>query len=106
YYQNIHTFVDVALGRGIVPVLTTQPHTSDESNPWYYIAEHIDQCNEVMRGIVKQYGDKVLFVDAAKMLNGKNEIFVDLGHTNDQGKELLARAIGEVILAHWRSSAH
>lgn len=102
YYQNIHTFVDVCLGRGIVPVLTTQPHTTDTSVPFYLLAVHIDQCNEVMREVAKQYGDKVLFVDAAKMLTGKNEIFIDLGHTNSQGEVLLAQAIGEAILAHWR----
>lgn len=100
YARNIRTIVDLALARGIVPVLTTQPCSTDPNTPFQHIAAHIEQCNDVMRDVVGRYGDRVLFVDLDRLFTGKNDLFIDVGHMNGLGIARKAEAIGKVIRDH------
>jgi hypothetical protein len=94
--------VDVALTRGIRPVLTTMPHTLDESKPAGQTmgrANQIDEANSVMRHIASSYGGDVVFVDLDELMTGKMEhVFVDLAHVTEDGRKVKAEAIGAAIL--------
>lgn len=101
YRRNLQTMVDLALVRGITPVLTTQPYTTDKSKHETEIWKHIKQCNVIARALAKKYGDKILFVDLDRKMTGTmNHLFKDLGHLTDPGIAVKARAIGEVIRDH------
>jgi len=101
YRRNLESMVDLTLARGIVPVLTTQPYTTDESKHETEIWKHIKQCNGVVRTLAKKYGDKVLLVDLdRKMTGAMNHLFKDLGHLTDPGIAVKAHAIGKVIMDH------
>jgi len=106
YVRNVRTIVEVARARGIVPVLTTQPHTLDPDTPGFAAAVHIRQCNQIVRALAREYGDRVLFVDLDAAFTGKNELFIDLGHMAERGMREKAAAIGDAILAHWRERPH
>lgn len=102
YRRNIETIVDLALLRGIRPVLTTMPHTLDIDKPsgrTMSRAEQIDQANAVMRDIATDYSGRVLFVDLDELMTGEMEdMFVDLAHVNEAGRKVKADAIGAAIL--------
>ncbi len=100
YERNVRTFADLALARGVVPVLTTQPYNRAPE-----IGEpqkaHVEQCNQRMREIAESYGDAVLFVDLdAAMLADYSDVFLDLGHMNDRGIHAKAALIADAIWAH------
>jgi len=98
YERNIRTILDLAEIAGIKVVLTTQPHSTEA----VYITQggsvHIDQCNEIMRKIRKDYSDETLFVDLDKMMTGENHLYKDTAHVVAEGRELKAEAVGKAIL--------
>ena len=99
YRRNLENIIEVALYRKIRVVLTTLPHSSDSKIPMYYGHTSIDQCNAINREIAAEYGNKITFVDLDSMITGKhNEIFKDLGHVTDAGREMKAEAIGTAIV--------
>ena len=101
YRRNLQTMMDLAVARGVVPVLTTQPYTTDESKHETEMWKHIKQCNTIVRTLAKEYGDRVLFVDLdRKMTGAMNHLFKDLGHLTDPGIAVKARTIGKAILDH------
>jgi len=103
YERNVRTIVDLALLRGIVPVLTTQPHATDPDVPKIEIGKHIDQCNAIVRRLASEYGDRALFVDLDAAITSRHEeFFIDLGHMNAEGTAFKARAVADAILRHWR----
>ena len=104
FRRNVRTIVDLALARGMVPVLTTQPHSTDPAIAAAAHATHMDQCNTIVREEAARYGDRILFVDLDRQVTGlHNEFFVDVGHMDEIGIAFKARTIGEVILQHWRA---
>lgn len=101
YERNIRTVTDLALVRGITPVLTTQPHATEPDVLKVFIGGHIDQCNEIMRAVAAEYGPRIVFVDLDRQVTGVHEeFFLDVGHMNDAGIEFKAQAIGQAILEH------
>ncbi len=103
YHNNLRTVVELSWARGIVPVVTTQPHIIDANqNPGLQV--HIHQCNQVVNAMVKRWGDKVVFVDLDAMFTGKNDHFVDVGHMTPNAMDKKALAIGDAILEHWRAN--
>lgn len=105
YERNIRTVTDLALARGITPVLTTQPHATEPDVLKVFIGEHIDQCNEIMRSLAAEYGPRVVFVDLDREVTGVHEeFFLDVGHMTDEGTEFKAQAIGRAILDHLRAA--
>ena len=99
------TFVDVCEGRGIKPILTTQPRVSEPAPGFVISASHIDQCNDVVRELVNRIGDRALFVDLDAELTGKDEFFIDLGHMNTEGMQAKAGAIGDAIVEDWKAQS-
>ncbi len=102
FRRNIESILALATARGVVPVLTTQPHavapTIHEGDD---LARHIDQCNALLREIAQAWGDRLVFVDLdAAMTGTMNEVFTDLAHCDQRGQWAKARAIGDAILAH------
>lgn len=102
YRRNIETMVEVAVARGIRPVLTTMPHTLDPAKPagqTMIRADQIDQANSIMREIAATNSNRVLFVDLDELMTGRvEEVFVDLAHVTEKGRKLKAEAIGAAIL--------
>lgn len=103
YRRNIETIIEIAVARGIRPVLTTMPHTLDASKPAGQTlsrAEQIDEANAIMRDIAAVNARRVIFVDLDKLMTGKmEEVFVDLAHVTEAGRRAKAEAIGAAILA-------
>jgi hypothetical protein len=110
YRRNVETFVLVALDRGIVPVLATQPYSqnpetrNDPRGSWL----HITQTNDVMRSIAAKDPENVLLVDLDREMTGKAEhTFNDTAHLLPEGIELKGRLVAEAISAHiQRPPAH
>ena len=100
YERNVRSVVDLALARGVVPVLVTQPRSTDPDVAVALVAPHIDQCNEIVRAVAERYGEAVVLVDLAADLTGQNEIFVDIAHMTAEGMDQKAEAVGEAILAN------
>ncbi len=107
YRRNIETMIEVATARGIRPVLTTMPHTLDPGKPAGQTmgrAGQIDQANAIMREIAATNAGAVIFVDLDELMTGKmEEVFVDLAHVTEAGRQAKAEAIGAAILADLRS---
>ena len=100
FRRNIRTIVDLATLRGITVVLTTQPHTTDPKALYAQRALHFDQCNAIIRELAAEYSRTTVFVDLDRLMTGKmNDVFVDVGHLNEQGRQFKARQIGLGILA-------
>jgi hypothetical protein len=98
FRRNIRTMIDVAVARGIRPVLTTMPHSTDPAKPYQRQAAHVDQANAALRAIARSYGDRVLFVDLDAAMTGKmEESFRDLAHVDERGRREKARCIAAVI---------
>ena len=104
YRRNIKTIVDLANLRGIRVVLSTQPHSTDpQVLSKYDGAVHMDQANNIVREVYKEYQDNVLFVDLDVLMTGKmNKVFEDLGHMDVDGTKFQAEQFGKVILEHWK----
>jgi hypothetical protein len=99
YERNLRTIIDLAIMREMRVLLVTQPHSHDESILYYFAAEHIDQCNEIARGLAQEYGDQVAFLDLDSAMSGKmDSVFVDVGHMNPEGMQVKAELIGQAIL--------
>jgi hypothetical protein len=107
YWRNVRTIIDVAKARGIVPVMTTQPHSTDPRIPRGGEAWFIDAANATMRNGVRNGEQGVILVDLDKEMTGtKNDLFVDLGHLKREGIRLKARMIGDAIYRHYLQSKH
>ncbi len=99
FERNISSMIQISIARNIRVVLTTLPHSTDESIPQYWCHTGIEQCNEVTRKVSTDFKDKILFVDLDSIITTKhNEIFTDLGHVNDVGRTMKAETIGKDIL--------
>ncbi|MDJ0812873.1 MAG: hypothetical protein QNJ23_04040, partial [Woeseiaceae bacterium] len=107
YRRNIENMIEVAVANGIRPVLTTMPHTLDSSKPAGQTmgrAEQIDQANVIMRDIAVVNSGRVIFVDLDELMTGKmEEVFTDLAHVTEDGRQAKAEAIGAAILEDLRS---
>ena len=67
---------------------------------------HIDQCNNIMRNLYKQYNGKVIFVDLDKIITGKmNHIFDDLAHMTQEGIRFKGIELGKKILSDLNSDS-
>jgi hypothetical protein len=108
YRRNIETMIEVALARGIRPVLTTMPHTLDVNKPsgqTMIRAKQIDQANTIMREIAAINSERAIFVDLDELMTGKmEEVFVDLAHVTEGGRKFKAETIGAAILKNLRTS--
>jgi hypothetical protein len=100
YWRNVRTVIDVARGRGIHPVMTTQPHATDPGLTGFGEAPLIDAANRTMRDSVRLVGTDVLFVDLDAALTGHNTLFVDVAHVTQEGARREAALLGEVIYGH------
>lgn len=102
YARNVRTIVDLATLRGITPVLVTQPTSTDPRAPFAAARATIERFAAELRGLAGEFGERVLFVDLAAELTGRNELFVDVGHLAPAGIAIQAERIGAAILAHAR----
>ncbi len=102
YWRNIRTIIDVARGRNIVPVMTTQPHATDPKIPYFEQGKSIDITNAVLRKEIAKLEEDIILVDIDKELTGKrNDIFSDVGHMTKEGIKLKAEIIGTAIYKHF-----
>jgi hypothetical protein len=104
YRRNVKSIVLLARGHGAAVVLATMPRTTDPNQAHFFLADHIDQSNEVMRDLAGELGKDVTFVDLDREITGKHEVFVDVAHTNEEGKRMVAGRIADAILEHRRSA--
>lgn len=105
FMRNIRTIIDLAGVRGIRVMLVTQPHSTDPNIPYYYAHEMIDQGNEVVREIAAQYGKQVAFFDLDSLMTGHyNEVFIDLGHMNEEGIKFKGEQVGAALLNDFRQT--
>jgi hypothetical protein len=104
YERNIRSIVDIALARGITPVLVTQPHSTDPETHFQDVEEHMRQSNTLVRHLAETYDGKVLLVDLDVECTGRNDLFTDRIHMTEAGIELKARAIADVVQEHWNAS--
>lgn len=103
FRQNIETIVDLALLRGITPVLTTQPHSTDSKQSDFATCRHLKQSNSIIKDVAAVRGQKTLFVDLDGMMTGAmNHHFTDLAHVDSRGRAFKAEKIGDAILEHLR----
>lgn len=101
FQRNIQSIIDHAQLNGAEVILSTQPHSSDSTVPLFQSAQHIDQCNELLRKIAAS-DSSCAFVDLDAQLTGKkNDFFIDLGHMTEEGIEYKAEEFGKVILGQF-----
>lgn len=101
--RNISTLVELALRRGITPVLTTQPFRVKRDGTTRDFEVHMRRCNDTVRALARQYGARVLFMDLDRVISGKLEpLFIDSLHLGDEGCDREAAIIGDRILGHHR----
>lgn len=105
YERRLRTFVGVARGLGITPVLMTQPLSgaSNELTP-----EWADRGSQaIFNDIVRQVGaeEQVLVIDLVQYLNDDvpeweqpTRVFYDGIHVTDYGSEMYAKHIAERLL--------
>ncbi len=99
FRRNIETEIQMAILDSIKVVLTTLPHSTDETIAMYEGHTNIDQCNVITKEIAAKFLSKISFVDLDSAITGKhNEFFIDLGHITDEGRKLKAELIGKTIL--------
>ena len=112
FTRNIRTMIELAVARGSVVVLTTQPHyvypvVTEDPGPHIREAEFIDRCNEVLRGIADDAGHDLVFVDLDRSMSGSmNSRFIDLGHLDEEGMWIKARKIADSIEGHYANVVH
>lgn len=98
FERNIRSMIQVAQSNNIQVVLTSQPCASDSTKALFESAKHIDQCNRILRKLSTQFAE-VIFLDLANETEFKeNDLFLDLGHMTEEGKQLKAKKIGSAIL--------
>ena len=98
FKRNIKTIIDLALLNNIKVILTTIPHSTDPNIPMYYGILSLEQCNDITRGIAQEYDKRIAFIDLDKTMTGKmNHVFKDLGHVNDEGREVKANETQNVL---------
>ena len=98
YRRNIETIIELALLRGIKPVLTTQPYSRDPNAAFAVNAEHIEQCNAILREIAAAFGERIAFVDLDALMVGRfEEVFIDVAHVDEKGRRFKARRIAATI---------
>ena len=102
FERNLRTIVDLALARGIHPVLVTLPHSTDPAVPFAAVRENIEHLTKTMRAFASRHADRVTLVDLDAEMTGANEWFVDVGHVTEAGRQHKADRIGTAILAHRR----
>ena len=101
YRRNIETIIDHSIMKGIKVILTTLPHSTDESSPLFYGHTSIEQCNDITREIAIRYHGQIEFIDLDKLMTGKmNHVFTDLGHTTNEGREFKAKMVQDKIWDH------
>jgi lysophospholipase L1-like esterase len=90
YRRNLETFIEEALGAGILPVLLTRPYVGHSDDPgfWQY---HAPAYNEVVREVSRVRG--VPFLDAHAELAAHPDWFSDPMHANRLGHRRLAEAL-------------
>lgn len=99
YRRNLATILDLAGVRGIQAVLTTQPYSQNPAARDAHVAPHVRQCNTIVRELAEVY-PQVLFVDLDRMMTGTlEELFLDLGHVDRDGRIFKAEAIARAIRA-------
>jgi hypothetical protein len=100
FRRNIETMIENSLMHHSKVIVTTIPHSTDNTISLWYGVKSLDQCNSISRELAQQHkSDSVLFVDLDNLITGKqNKIFTDLAHVNDDGRFLKAQYIGEKIL--------
>jgi hypothetical protein len=100
FNRNINTIIKIALSNNYRVILTSQPHSTDPNILQYGAARGIDQTNSIIRTIKSMYKDEIIYVELDTLMSGKaNELFVDIGHLNEEGKRMKAKYIAEKIIA-------
>jgi hypothetical protein len=102
FRRNVRSVVDLALSRGVRPVLVTVPHSKDPNAAFAPNRGDIERLATELRDVATSYGDRVIFVDLDRELSGRNELFKDVGHLTDDGLTIKAQRIGAAILADLR----
>lgn len=98
FKRNIKTIINSAAANGTKVILTTQPFVTSGKNLDENMGRHIEQCNQIMRELSKEYSSQVQLVDLFELMQGKYENeFTDLAHMTEAGKKLKADFISESI---------
>lgn len=107
---NLETFADVARNAGAVPVLMTEGHpflrSHSREEDWKYweefqtlsletMYEAEEKTAEMIRGVSNL--KKTALIDAAKVLDGQKEFFIDHVHLSRKGSLRLAELTADAI---------
>lgn len=93
YRRNLLTFVAVARAHGASPVLITQSHRDGEAA---FGGEFLEY-NRLVRAVAAETG--AALADAAPLLSGRPEYFVDEVHMNAAGLAALEQLVGPILSA-------
>lgn len=92
FRRNLLTFVATARAHGVLPVLITQSHSSGEGAA--FNGEFL-VYNDLVRQVAREHSCPL--VDAAPLLSGRPDLFVDDVHMNGQGLAELAQLLTPVL---------
>jgi len=113
YYLNQVMFVDLARAIGAVPILMSEARLTTPNNTESQktrIEPFLDYVKLDREALLKSYDEiegtlrklssekSVDLIDAAKDLNGKDELFSDVVHLTPQGSETLAQATAQKLI--------
>lgn len=100
FERNITNIVRTAHHNNMKVIFATIPHSTDPNIAMREGVPNIIQCNSLTREIYTRFQTHVSFVDLDSILTGKrNDIFVDLAHINDEGRELKGEYIGKSVIS-------
>lgn len=97
FKRNIRSIIVAAKSNGTKVILTTQPHVTKGKSFDAGLAKHIQQCNQIMRKLAREFAYEVLIVDLFKHMQGQDKLFKDLGHMTEEGLVIKAQHIGRAI---------
>ncbi len=103
FRRNTKTIIDLALVRGMRPVLMTVPYSTDPAKPYSKLyLPHLDEVNSIVREIAADYGAKIIFIDLDREFTRKNNAdFIDVIHLNPEGVVKKAERVAAAILADY-----
>lgn len=105
FIRNLNVIIDHAGIEKTKVFFATIPRTTDSTKNLFYGWKSIDQCNQMVREICASRPYDSYLIDVDKIVTGKrNDIFTDLAHVNNDGRDLKAQIIGDSILSFVNSA--
>lgn len=98
FERNITAIAKNGILNGAIVYIATIPYSTDEKALFYNTHLNIQQCNKICKKIAET--NKIPLIDLDSLMTGKmNQLFKDLAHTDEKGKKMKAKLIGDFIIA-------